>query len=140
MAPKFTQDIVSATASARKLSGVLDGTGDLTKSYAGPGQHVLVRSVIAEMVDGDVTAKSVLALVAPLSTPRLKALATDKSVKCSGPAVKGLRAISAKCLTSKGKVDAWASGRFLAAIVHTYVLELRRNERKGSTTKVAAAA
>ena len=139
MAPKYSPQIVARTAEGRKLSAQMHGIEDpkACMSYAGPGQHMRVESAVRDLIDGEVTAKSVLEVVG-LSGPKLKTLATTHDNKGD---LKALRPLGRSILTATGEVDTWATGRYLAAILSVWVLDLRREERAAKKApKVAVAA
>lgn len=135
MTPKHTAEIHSATASGRKLSGILDGKGDKTPAYAGPSQHLKVRNVLDEVIEGPVTAKAILDYL-DCSSAMLKRLAIGEAPRKD---LKVLRSLGKLTKNESGKADTWATGRYLAAIVYVYVLELRRNARSSNKGEAVAA-
>ena len=126
-ASKYPPEIVAAVAKARHLSGHKKGAdgkplGDKTVAYAGPKEHVMVRTRVTELLTKDskeVTAANVLALTGIKSQKLLREIATFEADKT---AMAPMRKLSAEF-----RGDNWAMGRYLAAIVCAFIDDLKSN-------------
>jgi hypothetical protein len=127
--PRFPAAISAAVKCARtEMHAKKPGLGDKRAPAASAGDHIAVRAVIADLIDGTPTADKVLATTG-LSFPKLRAVAefqtgTDDDLKTLRESRLGGE--SAKFDTNR----AWRTGRFLAGIAAAYVIELRAAAKK----------
>ena len=128
---KHAENIVAATAVARVLSGEFNGHGAKTLEYAGPEQHVRVRTEIGT----DATEREILSRAGIKNAKALKAIATGEADRSE---MRPMRDLARKMVNAEGNPDSWARGRYLAAILYAWIAEIRRDARNAK--KAAATA
>jgi hypothetical protein len=138
---RYEEWVPEAVERGRKLSGQkpkADGSGpegDETLAYAGPIQHIKIRTVIGKklgakvspggtVTGGDVTPEAILKLAGgsgenakPMSFKELKDIATFKADK---GAMRPLRELGQEFGS-----DGWAKGRYLAAALVVWIEDLK---------------
>lgn len=122
----------TAVAVAREISGhnplIVERRADNPKAHV-PGasaeSHRNVRRIVTERINGEVTAKAIVAQAGCKTYKELYAIATFQPDTKTDT----LRALSALMFNGKGKPDQWARGRYLAAILCAWIKEVRAEAR-----------